>query len=158
SSKRRRGSAQAPACSKNPSDWNSSRRSSSRPAVIGPEELQRVRALRAVIVACLLNAVGSPMDLLIGSRIQGMPSWPAISSGAVGAVLAGALVVRRHASIRTSSVALLVNTMAIATFLWITNTYYASGATPWIPYQATKLGVLVTALLAPELWSGIVTI
>jgi hypothetical protein len=125
----------------------------------GLEQLRRVSAWRVVLVACLLNFVGSPIDLLIASRVPGMPLWPALASSAVGAILSLTLIARRRrASVLESSITFLVNIAAIVAFLWIADTHYAQAAPAWVPYQTSKLGVLVTALLAPELWVGALSI
>jgi hypothetical protein len=123
-----------------------------------PADLQRISAWRTTLGACLLNALGWPLELIIEWRIPHMPRWAALASSAVGLALASAMVIaRRRISVTGSSVLFLVNSIVIAAALWITDTAYAAYVPGWVPYQASKLGVLVVALLSPELWVGIVS-
>jgi hypothetical protein len=123
-------------------------------------ELRRVSAWRIALAASAINALGSPLELVFELRLPGGPVfwWP-LASAAVGAALALVLVVgRRRTSVRWSSVAFLANAVAINVFLWVVNTRYAVDVPALVPYQPNKLGALIVAVLAPELWVGVLTI
>ena len=123
-----------------------------------PDETRRVSAWRVVVAACLLNAFGSPLEIAIGHSIA-MPAAPPLVSSAVGIALALALWLDQgRVSTRASSLAFLLNSLTVAVFLWIANSYFAARAVHWVPYQANKLAVLVVVLLSPKLWVGGVSI
>jgi hypothetical protein len=99
------------------------------------------------------------MDLSIARQVRGVPVWPNVASQLVGAVLLVVLVARwRRPSVRMGSVLYLVNDAAIVMALWVTSRAYAESGRPWIPFQPDKLGMLTSALLAPEAWVGVLSI
>ena len=115
-------------------------------------------ACRGAMVAAALNVIGLPADYLIGRDVPGMPWYPALLSALVGMGLIVLLAARRrHVSTRSCSHAFLANTASILVALWITSSYWAT-TYPWTPFQANKLGALAVALLAQELWVGLVAI
>jgi hypothetical protein len=121
--------------------------------------LEVAHAWRGAVFACALNVIGMALDLAIGRTVPGLPWWPNVASGAVGAALVGVLFARRaRATVRLGSVVFLVNNTVIVAALWITSGYYAASNLPWTPYQANKLGIMAIALLAPELWVGVLCI
>jgi len=48
--------------------------------------------------------------------------------------------------------------VVILVALWFTNAVYAESGRAWVPFQADKLGMLTVALIAPELWVGLLSI
>ena len=120
----------------------------------------RVRAgWRGSMVAVLLNIVGMSVDVLIGRALPRMPLWPNVMSVAVAALLAGVLLARRQtATTRLVHGVFLANVTVILAALWFTNSVYAESGRAWVPFQANKLGMMTAALLAPELWVGLLSI
>jgi len=127
---------------------------------LSPRAQQSQYSWRGALVACGLNAIGLPMDLLLMARhVPGMPAWPSLASGATGAMLAILLLIyRRRPTIRLSMTVFMVNNAVIMVALWITSGAYAAAPGPWIPFQANKIGALAAAVLSPDLISGIVVI
>lgn len=111
---------------------------------------------RGALIACGLNAIGLPMDLLMARKVPGMPLWPALASGAAGVVLAIVLLLRRrHPTIRLSTAVFVLNNAVILVALWIMGGVYAAAPGDWIPFQANKIGALAAAVLSPDLASGV---
>jgi hypothetical protein len=116
-------------------------------------------AWRGALVAALLNALGSPLELLIGARTPGFPSWPSLLSSAAGFLVAGYLIARRRSvGVREAGLAFVLNNAAIQWCLWIGNDHFALAGAHWSPFQANNLGCLAAAFLAPEIWSGAIVI
>jgi hypothetical protein len=116
-------------------------------------------AYRGALVAALLNALGSPLQIAVATRVPYVPGWPPLVSSATGALVAAALLLRRRAmTVRFAAAAFVVNNAVIVFSLWITNDYFARSAPLWIPFQANKLGCLAAAMLAPDRWSGVAVI
>jgi hypothetical protein len=116
-------------------------------------------AWRGALVACGLNAIGMPLDILVSRGIPDMPRYPVLVSSAAGALLAVVLIARRRdPTIRLSSAIFILNNAVIIWALWITAGVYATAPERWIPFQANKLGTLAAAVLAPGLATGIATI
>jgi hypothetical protein len=122
--------------------------------------LQQSRyAWRGALVACGLNAIGMPFDLLLAREVPNMPRWPSLASGAAGALLALVLLTqRRRPPIRLAMAVFVLNTAVILVALWITSGAYAAAPDRWIPFQANKIGALAAAVLAPDLATGLITI
>lgn len=115
-------------------------------------------ACRGALVAASLNVVCLPADYLLARDVPGMPWYPALMSASVGAGLIVLLLTRRHhLSARACSLGFLANSAAIIAAFWVTSGYWAM-TDPWTPFQANKLGTLAVALLAQELWVGLVAI
>jgi hypothetical protein len=116
-------------------------------------------AWRGSLVACVLNAVGMPLDIMMARGIPNMPAWPPLMSSAAGLVLVSVLVARRrHPTIRLARTVFLLNTAVILVALWITSGAYAAAPGKWIPFQANKLGALAAGVLAPDLATGLISI
>jgi len=114
---------------------------------------------RSAMVAVVLNFVGMAVDIFVGRSIPRMPVWPNVASMAGAVVLAAILL--RHRRTATAGLAngvFLLNVLLILAALWFTNAAYAGSGRPWVPFQANKLGMLTVALLAPELWVGLLSI
>jgi hypothetical protein len=123
-------------------------------------EATRARlAWRGALGAALLNAVGSPLELIVGRNIAGMPHWPPLAAGAVGLVLIVLLLyVRKRPTRAGASLAFLVNTASVVAMLWINNEHWALLGAHWAPFQANKLGALTVGLLTPEIAVGVASI
>jgi hypothetical protein len=116
-------------------------------------------AWRGALVACGLNAIGLPFDLVLGREVPNMPVWPSLASGAAGALLAIVLLVRRRRpAARLAMAVFMLNTAVILVALWITSGVYAAAPDRWIPFQANKIGALAAAVLAPDLATGLISI
>jgi hypothetical protein len=114
-------------------------------------------AWRVTALACALNVAGVTLQLF--SAPAPMPEWPFILSATVGMVLlAVSLAARKRAPAWLASIIFVLNNSAIVVALWLTHPYYATHAQRWMPFQANKLGAMTVALLAPELWAGLVSI
>jgi hypothetical protein len=125
-----------------------------------PHETQQSQyRWRGALVSCGLNAIGLPLDLLLGRDVPNMPRWPSLASAAAGVLLIVVLLVRRHRpTTRLTSAVFLVNIGIIVCALWITSGAYAAAPGRWIPFQANKLGALAAAVLAPDLATGLLAI
>jgi hypothetical protein len=123
-----------------------------------PFEVQR--AWRGCIFAALLNAFGTPIDWPIGRHVPGMPWWPYAISATIGALLAAFLLGarRRFRSVQVISILFVVNATATLVVLWVTGEHYATAVRTWMPFQPNKLGAMTVALLAPEIWAGLLSI
>jgi hypothetical protein len=105
---------------------------------------------RGVLLSTALNALGMPLDLLLGLRVPDMPRGPSIGSAVVGLVLTAVLMSAEwRANPRRLSFIFLLNNLAILTALWITSGYWARTGL-WVPFQANKLGIFAVAILAPD--------
>lgn len=125
-----------------------------------PHETQQSQyRWRGTLVACCLNAIGMPMDIVLARGVPGLPAWPPLISSAAGALLAIAMIVRRRRpTARLATTVFLLNTLAMVVALWITTGAYAAAPSRWIPFQANKIGALAAGVLAPDLATGIVSI
>jgi hypothetical protein len=116
-------------------------------------------AWRCSVVAAALSVLGMLIEIAIIRSIPDMSVLPALASIAVAAVLLAVLVARaRPPSIAVSNAAFLVNVGAIVAALWFVDRGFASSGRIWVPFQEHKLGMMTVALLAPELWVGVVSI
>jgi hypothetical protein len=116
-------------------------------------------AWRGAMLACLLQAIGMPVDLLLTADLPGVRLWPPLMSSATGVLLAIVLLAyRRRPNVRLATTVFLVNTGVILVALWITSGAYAAAPGQWIPFQANKIGALAAAVLAPGLVTGLISI
>ena len=116
-------------------------------------------AWRGSLVAALLNAAGSPLELVVARGLPAMPRWPSLTAGAIGVALAGWLYARRRHPTRVGAAAtMLINTAAVVTMLWLDARFWATLGPRWAPFQANKLGALTIGLLTPEIPVGLVCI
>ncbi len=122
-------------------------------------DVRSTHVWRGTLAAALLNAFGSPLDLVVGRGIAELPWWPAVLSSAVGLTMAGVLLTRRGAlGVRLGSLLFIVNNTAVVLAFWVTSAHHAAAGNQFALFQGNKLGALVAALLAPGLWAGIVGI
>jgi len=111
------------------------------------------------MVAVVLTLVGMPIQMTISRGIGGTGQWPALLVMAIATGLLGFLFVRReHPSVRAGNAVFLVNAALIISTLWLTNIAYAHSGRIWVPFEANKLGMITVAMIAPELWVGLVGI
>jgi hypothetical protein len=123
------------------------------------QEWRATMAWRGAIAATALNIVGMPVDLVVARGIPEVPTWPAFASMTVGALLFVVLLVcKKRPSVALGNTVFLLNTLAIIVALWFINRGFAASGRPWVPFQEDKLGMVTVAMLAPELWVGIVSI
>jgi hypothetical protein len=122
-----------------------------------PESLRTRNAWRAAMTSCLINAVGTPLDLWVGRHAE-LPRWPVLACAAFGAVGAAVLLFRRTASIAFSSSVFVLQAMAVSSVLWVISPAWAATGVPWTPFQANKLGMLIVAAMGPELLPGLIGI
>jgi hypothetical protein len=116
-------------------------------------------AWRGALIAAVLGAVGSPIDLLISSGLPDFPRWPPVAAAIACATIAIVLLVRwRHPNRKLAATLFLLNTGVVTAFLWVMNAHFATLGRGWAPYQANKLGALTVAFLTPELLVGLVSI
>jgi len=122
-------------------------------------DLAATHAWRGAVTAAVLNAAGMSADFFLARDIPTMPIYPYAISVSVGIGLIVFLLIRRQrATVRVSSAVFVVNMVAIMVALWITRGYWAMTGRPWTPFQASKLGALAVAMLAPELGVGLASI
>jgi hypothetical protein len=124
-----------------------------------PADMDERDARRSVLLAALINLLGSPLNPLVGHNVPGLPWWPSLLSSLVGGVLAMyVLLARRPLRGTAGSLVFIANSAVIVAALWITSASYAASPGPWIPFQANKLGALIVSFCAPQLWSGVLSI
>jgi hypothetical protein len=99
------------------------------------------------------------LELAIVRKAPGVSATPAAVSACVALVLLIALFIQRKTpSIKWASIFYLVNTVSVATALLLTNLQFAVSERNWEPFQASKLGCLSAALVAPGGWVGLISI
>lgn len=110
-------------------------------------------------IAVLFNALGMLLEMGIIQKTSGVSTGPAAISVAVALVLLAALLMmRKNPSLRATWVIFALNTISVATVLLFTNSAFAASDRNWSPFQASKLGCLVAAMIAPEFWVGFMSI
>jgi hypothetical protein len=110
-------------------------------------------------VAALFTAVGMLLEVAIVRKIPGISPRPSEISAFVALLLLIFLFIRRKTpSVRWASVVYLVNTASVITVLVLTNLQFAVLEPNWVPFEATKLGCLIAAMVAPGFWVGLVSI
>ena len=109
--------------------------------------------------AGLLNALGMLLELAIVRKTPGVSAQPAALSALVGFLLLLVLFVRRNRpSVKWAAVIYLLNTGAVIAALVATNLQFAMFSRHWEPFQASKLGCLIAAMIAPGFWVGLISI
>lgn len=110
-------------------------------------------------IAAVFTALGMLLELAIVRRAPGVSPRPAAVSAVVALILLIVLFIQRKApSIKWASILYLVNTVSVATALLLTNLQFAVSERNWEPFQASKLGCLIAALVAPGFWVGLLSI
>jgi hypothetical protein len=113
----------------------------------------------AATIAVLFNALGMLLDFAIIRKNPGIPVRPLAISAIVAVILLLVLLIRRkRPSVKWAALIYLVNSAAVTFALVSTNLQGAIAERNWVPFEASKLGCLIAALLAPEFWVGLVSI
>ena len=121
--------------------------------------LSEREAWLGVTVAAMFNVLGMLLELGVIRSVPGVSSKPASVSAFVGLILLVVLFVRRKTpSIKWAYVLYLINLAAVATSLLLTNQQFALSEKNWVPFQASKLGCLIAAMVAPGFWVGLLSI
>jgi hypothetical protein len=118
-------------------------------------------AWKSAKLSAIATIVGMPIDLMAGRGANDVyvPWWPNVAAMAVAFVFLVFLWARRRRPSAAIAQALfLANAGVIIAALWMTNAAYATSAKPWVPFEANKLGMVIVAMLATEVWVGIVGI
>jgi hypothetical protein len=109
--------------------------------------------------AVLFNGLGMLLEFAIIRKTSGVSSSAPAISGIIAAILLLLLFIRRKTpSVKFAAIIYLVNSAAVAFALLSTNIEFAVAEKHWVPFQASKLGSLIAALLTPEFWVGLVSI
>ena len=110
-------------------------------------------------VAALFNALGMLLEFAVVRKIPGISAKPAGISAFVALLLLMVLFTRRKTpSVQGASIIYLVNTASVITVLLLTNLQFAVSERNWEPFQAAKLGCLISAMVAPGFWVGLASI
>jgi signal transduction histidine kinase len=110
-------------------------------------------------VAALFNALGMLIEILIIREIPGIATKPAAISASMGVIVFTALLIRRKTpSVEWAYVAYSITFVSVATALFFMNLHFAVLEKNWVPFQETKLGCLVAAMVAPGFWLGLLSI
>src|SRR5262249_11712349 len=110
-------------------------------------------------LAALFNVLGMLLEIVIVRKVPGVSGRSVEISALVGLLLMTVLLIRRKTpSVELASVVFLINTASVATVLLVTNLQFAEFQRNWVPFEATKLGCLVAAMLAPNFWVGLISI
>ena len=121
--------------------------------------LSEREAWLGVTVAAMFNVLGMLLELGVIRNVPGVSSKPASVSAFVGLILLVVVFVRRKTpSIKWAYVLYLINVAAVATSLSLTNQQFALSEKNWVPFQASKLGCLIAAMVAPGFWVGLLSI
>jgi hypothetical protein len=124
-----------------------------------PEEREVYAAYRAALLAALFGVFGLSIDLWVAQGLPRPNPVPQVCAALASAALAALLFAfRRRVGLRAASLAFCGAGAIVVAGLWFSNQQYAQVAERWVPFQSAKLGVLLVALLAPELWAGLFTI
>jgi hypothetical protein len=65
---------------------------------------------------------------------------------------------RNTPTLRAAYIIYALNTASVATILLLTNAAFAANDPNWSPFQASKLGCLIAAMIAPGFWVGLLSI
>jgi len=110
-------------------------------------------------VAALFNALGMLLEVAMVRNIPGVSAKPATVSAVVGLILLLVLFILRKTPTQTwASLVFSVNTASVVIALLLTNVQFAVWQRNWAPFQASKLGCLIAAILAPGFWVGLLSI
>jgi hypothetical protein len=113
----------------------------------------------AATIAVLFNALGMLIEFAIIRKTPSVPERPLAISVIVAVILLVLLFLgRKRPSVKWAAIIYLVNSAAVTFVLVSTNLQSAIAENHWVPFQASKLGCLIAALLAPEFWVGLVSI
>jgi hypothetical protein len=121
--------------------------------------LSEREAWLGVTVAALFNALGMLIDIALARKFPGISPTPAVISASIGLILFVVLFNGRgKPSLKWASIAFSINTASVVAALLFTNPQFAVSERNWVPFQASKLGCLISALLAPSFGIGLLSI
>src|SRR5262249_50051215 len=107
-------------------------------------------------IAALFNALGMLLEIEVVRKFPGVSVTPAAISALIALLLLIVLFIRRKTPlVKLASFFYLINATSVITVLVLTNLPFAVATKNWEPFQATKLGCLVAAMLAPGFWVGL---
>ena len=113
----------------------------------------------SVLAAALFNILGMVLHLEINRHFVEIPAYPSFLSMGIGFfVLAVLLIKKSNFTVRLSVVLYTINVLGVVTALFITDQYFSNLRQQWVPFQANKLGCLVTSMLAPTFFTGLIGI
>jgi hypothetical protein len=99
------------------------------------------------------------LEIVIERTVPNVPLWPPLMSITTSALLFFLMLVYWEKMDRLkSSLIFLANAGVVYFALFITNPHFAASGGHWVPFQANKLGCFITAMLAPTLWVGTLTL
>jgi hypothetical protein len=110
-------------------------------------------------IAVLFNVLGMLLEIGLVRKIPGVSAMPAAISSLVGVLLLIVLFARRKIpSVEWASFVYSINVFSVLSVLLLTNLQFAALEPNWVPFQAAKLGCLVSAMVAPGFWVGLASI
>lgn len=110
-------------------------------------------------IAASLQIMGAPAELYVGRDFPGNPSWPVyLSVLSAGFTLLVLFATRLRPRVSWANWLFILNACVLTYEVHLRAFYYAEFAEKWVPFQTNKLACLVSALLAPSFWSGMVAI
>ncbi len=111
------------------------------------------------MVAALFNALGMLLEVAVVRKISGISTRPPAISAILAVILFMVLFIRRKTpSVTWAYVAYLLTTVSVVTVLLLTNPRFALLERNWVPFQESKLGSLIAAMVAPGFWVGLLSI
>jgi hypothetical protein len=121
------------------------------------QDARAATAWRSAVVASSLNVIGMAIETAIIRSAPGASVTPALLSIGVGAGLLVALLARAP-SRALGNAAFILNAVAIVCALWVIDRGFEGSGRSWTPFQEHKLGMLTVAMLAAEVWIGVIGI
>lgn len=107
------------------------------------------------LVAVAINITGMFFQFAISSALPDASVWPIVACGGVGVVLLAILIAQRHVIPTKLAVGVyMLNAASVVVCLLLTNPDFAPHGERWVPFQAAKLGSLLSSLIAPSFASG----
>lgn len=116
-------------------------------------------ARNETITAAVLNITGMGMEYALGRNVPEIPLWPlfiALAAGPIVLLIAPRLRQEKHRPL--ISALFIFNSAAVVMALSWRHRYYAEYVQHWVPFQGDKLGCLLAAFLAPDFFSGLITV
>jgi hypothetical protein len=116
-------------------------------------------AWSGAMIAALFNAFGMLIEVAVVKEISGVSAEPAAISALLALILLLVLFLcRKRPSVIWANIAYLFTTASVITVLLLTNLHFAISERNWVPFQESKLGCLVAAMVAPGFWIGLLSI
>src|SRR5262245_4456809 len=109
--------------------------------------------------AASFNLLGMLLEMAVIGRFPGISRRPALVSAALALLMLLFLFIRRKTpSAGWAAVIYSLVTASVIVVLLSTNLQFAVADRNWLPFQASKLGCLVAAMVAPGFWVGLLSI